>query len=266
MKSMEKNDKTMDKFYSDLLCLKAEMQYRGYSSSTQNTYVKTVQDFLEVTDKEIIFIKREDVIKYLDKNLSLVSENTVLVKLNALQFFFEEVLGLNITENIKKYKRQFKKKGFITLDQFEMLIASVMEREQLVYKIIKEIGMIAEDICTLEITDIKYGESQCKLRGFDISRELARDLLTYADRKYCEKYLFEDQTGGHIESAALRYWNRENTKKILGERYTFNEIKHSLALELYLKRGDEKGAAKYLKMKEIAAIRQYYRRAGYDYR
>ena len=84
------------RYYLDLLTLKAEMQFRNYSNSTQTTYYKTVKDFLEVTDKEIIDVTREDIIKYLDNNLELVSINTVLVKLNALEFFFEEILTLMV--------------------------------------------------------------------------------------------------------------------------------------------------------------------------
>ena len=75
-----------EKFYFDLLSLKTEMQFRGYSTSTQKTYYKTVKDFLEVTGKEAIDIKRGDIIRYLDNNLKLLNINTILRKSKNIAF------------------------------------------------------------------------------------------------------------------------------------------------------------------------------------
>ncbi len=247
------------KYFIDLLSLKSEMQYRGYSLSTQNTYSKTVEEFLEFVDKDTIDIKREDVIRYLDKKLETVKSNTVLVKLNALQFFFEEILGLNITENIRKYKRIFNTKDFMSLEQFNILVASVQPREQLIYKIVFETGMLIEEIVELELSDIKNTSGHWQLKENMISSELAKEILIYTDRKYIDGKIFD------VKGAVIRYWNRENTQNFLGKQYTFKDIRHSIALEKFLKLGREKEAAKYLRNKDVQAIRQYYRRAGYDY-
>ena len=146
---------TFNRFYIDLLSLKTEMQFRGYSQSTQETYVKTVENFLDYTNKEVIDIKREDVISYLDMSLQHLDVNTILVKLNALEFFFEDVLGLEITANIRKYKRRFKVKEFITPEDFHILTASVYERERITYKIFEETAMTIEEIVSLQINDLK---------------------------------------------------------------------------------------------------------------
>ena len=132
--------KMFEKFYFDLLSLKTEMQFRGYSISTQKTYYKTVKEFLEITGKEVINIKRDDIIRYLDNNLKLLDVNTVLVKLNALEFFFTEILGIDIAENIRKYKRKFKTKEFLSMEQLNILVSSVPTRERLIYKIVIETG------------------------------------------------------------------------------------------------------------------------------
>lgn len=246
------------KYFIDLVSLQSEMAFRNYSEATQRTYKRIVKDFLLVTDKETINIQKEDVVRYLDNNLNLVCTNTVLVQLNALQFFFEEVLGLNITENIRKYKRVFKKRDFITLEQYDILMASVAERERLVYLIVKELGWISEEIVKIEVSDIDYQSST--LKGYTISKELAKSLVKYADRYDLENKIFS------VEAAALRHWNRVNTKKYLGKHYTFNELRHSLALEMYIKKGNEKKAGEYLRVNYIPVMRQYYKRAGYDYR
>lgn len=246
------------KYFIDLITLKSEMTFREYSRSTQRTYTRIVEDFLEFTDKEAIYIRKEDVIRYLDNNLKQVCTNTILVQLNALQFFFEEVLGLNITENIRKYKRIFKKRDFITMEQYRLLMASVNERERLIYMIVKELGWISEEIVEIKVDDIDYQNST--LKGSKISKDLAKDLLKYADRYELENKIFL------VGAASLRYWNRINTKKILGKHYTFNDLRHSLALEMYIKKGNEEKAGEYLRNNNLPSLRQYYKRAGYQYK
>lgn len=247
----------MNKFYFDLLSLQTEMAYRDYSVATQKIYKKAVQDFLEKTNKEVIDVKKEDVIRYLDKKLMELSVNTVLVELNALEFFFEEVLGLDITENIKKYKRVFKVKDFITLEQFNILQSSVPERERLVYQIIKERGLFFKEIVEIKVEDIDYSKST--LLGEKISRDLARELLKYAEKYELENKIFP------LDFTTLYYWNTQNTKKYLGKYYSIDDLRHSIALELYIKCGKEEEAMEYLRNKDVYSVRQYYRRAGYQY-
>ena len=109
---MEMKMEENNKFYFDLLSLESEMNYRDYSISTRRTYKRIVKEFLEVTNKDVIDVKKEDVTRFLDNKLMELSVNTILVELNALEFFFEEILGLNITENISMFSTT---KAMITL-------------------------------------------------------------------------------------------------------------------------------------------------------
>lgn len=165
---------------------------------------------------------------------------------------------MDITENIRKYKRIYKKRDFITLGQFSRLIGSVNERERLIYLIVKELGWLSEEIVEIKLDDINY--QNATLKGHKISKELAKDLIKYADRHELENKIFL------VGAASLRYWNRVNTKKILGKHYTFNDLRHSLALEMYIKKGNEKKAGEYLRNNNMASLRQYYKRAGYQYK
>lgn len=253
------------KFYIDLLSLETEMQFRGYSISTQKTYYKTVKEFLEVTEKEAININREDVIRFLDNNLKLFDVNTILVKLNALEFFFSEILGIDVADNIRKYKREFKTKDFLTKEQLDILVFSVEVRERLIYRITIETGMIIDEIVKLSTEDLILMNGIWQLKNYEITRDLAREIIDYTERNYLEEYIFTLSNGEeNIMANTARYWLRRNTREVLGQVYTFNDIRYSVALEM-IKIGDEKAASKYLKNKEIKDMRQFYKRAGYDY-
>lgn len=253
------------KFYIDLLSLKTEMEFRGYSISTQKTYYKTVKEFLEFTDTEAINIKREDIIRFLDNNLKFFDVNTILVKLNALEFFFSEILGIEVADNIRKYKRKFKTKDFLTKEQLDILVSTVQVRERLIYRITIETGMLIDEIVKLTMEDLILIDGTWKLRNYVITKELAREIIDYTERNYLEEYIFTLSNGErNILSNTARYWLRRNTKNVLGQVYTFNDIRYSVALEI-LKTGNEEAASKYLQNKEIKDMRQFYKRAGYDY-
>mgnify|MGYP003092348408 FL=1 len=169
---MEMKMEENNKFYFDLLSLESEMNYRDYSISTRRTYKRIVKEFLEVTNKDVIDVKKEDVTRFLDNKLMELSVNTILVELNALEFFFEEILGLNVTENIRRYKRVFKTKDFITIEQFNILVASVPERERLMYLVLKELGLFFKEIVEIKLEDIDYPAST-----------ICRICLTFENRK-----------------------------------------------------------------------------------
>lgn len=253
-----------EKYYFDLLSLKSEMQFRRYSTSTRRTYYKTVKEFLETTGKEAIDIRKEDVIRFLDNNLKLFNVNTVLVKLNALEFFFSEILGIDVADNIRKYKREFKRKDFLTMEQLNILVSSVPGRERLIYKIVIETGMIIDEAVKLTVEDLTF-KDKWNLKDYIISKELAREITDYIEKNSLLNYIFTLKNGEtNILGNTARYWLRENTTEILGKSYSFNDIRHSVALEM-IKKGKEKEASEYLKNKTVASIRQFYKRAGYDY-
>lgn len=250
---MEENNK----FYFDLLSLESEMNYRDYSISTRRTYKRIVKEFLEVTNKDVIDVKKEDVTRFLDNKLMELSVNTILVELNALEFFFEEILGLNITENIRKYKRVFKRKDFITIEQFNILVASVPERERLMYLVLKELGLFFKEIVEIKVEDIDYPTST--ILGRRVSKDLIKNLLQYAEKHELENEIFP------FELTTLWKSNKLNTKKYLGRVCSLDDMKHSIALELYIKPGKEEEAVEYLRLKNVYSLRQYYKRVGYQY-
>lgn len=62
----------------------------------------------------------------------------------------------------------------------------------------------------------------------------------------------------------MRHCNKRDTVNVLGKHYTFSDLRHSVALE-FIKKGDEEKALEYLRNKRIAQMRQFYKRAGYNY-
>ena len=197
-------------------------------------------------------------VRYLDITFKTVSKNTRGVYLTALEFFFEEVLGLDITTSIKNYKREFLPKIFISLNDFNILEGSVGGKVRVMYLIIKEAGLNLRQLVSLKLNDIDFENST--LMKKKVSKELLREIQRYCDRERINERIF------NVTVYTLINWNNEATEKYLGQRYSIKDIRHGIALEIFLRKGDEEGAAKYLGVKDKDGIRQFYKRAGVDYR
>ncbi len=256
----------IDKFFMDILTLKGELIYRGYSERTCQIYTSTVKDFLETTGKEIIKIRKEDVIRYLDKQGEKVSKNTILIKLNALELFFEEVLGLDITENIYKYKREYRYK-LMSPKEIDTVIALSKDRERLMYTLMKETGIISDEIGTIKVNDLKCTDKQwfivVKDIKYNVSTDLARSMYNYIEKHRIQEEIFLGRSKAGLHGTVIRKKFREKTDEVLGIKYGLNEMRHGIALEMW-KRGEVEKVKKYLRNKSKGSIKQYFKNFGYD--
>lgn len=254
-----------NRFFLDLLTLKSEMQFRKYSSSTQATYMRVAEEFLETTDKEIICIRKEDITVFLDRKMckKKLDVNTILVYLNALEFFFEEILGLDVTENISKYHRTFKVKVLPSTDEIEILINSLESRERLMVLLIKETGIKIEDLALLKVEDIRKKDDKYMIKDFQITKDTARELLNFVERNELEEYIFVNSKNKEkLHPSSLRYQLRVLSKEILGKVCTASDIKHAIALE-YIRKGMFEEASYITKNKSKYSLKQFFSRIGY---
>lgn len=252
--------------YLDLLTLEASLVHKGYKESTVSVYKRMVKHFLEDINKETLSISRQDVIQYLNKQLEINSRNTILVKLNALEFFFEEVLGLDITRNIKEFKRELKVKDLLSAKDVEQIIALALPREQMIYKLIYETGMVSSEILELRDTDLKNIGGDFYIGEFKVSKELAREYLNYSEMvlKHIEgdnRKIIRDRYNNDLGIATLRNMFRKHVYSVLGIELSLSDLRKSAALEM-MKKGNVEEAQIYLRHKNKSQTVRYYKRYG----
>lgn len=246
----------------DVMMLRSELIFREYAERTQDIYVKTVEDFLMSTDKESFHIQREDVIRYLDRRLQEDSKNTVLVKLNALEFFFEEVLGLDITENIRRFKKMRReyKQDLVSLQDIDILLSSIPTRDRMILKTILETGEYPKHMHKWKVSDLVSKEDGWYLQEHKLRTEFVKELLAYIEKFEVTDYLFYGNKG-YIDYTNIYLILRKYSEMYLGRRVTVGELKHAVALELW-KQGKEEEIKKYLGNQSLASIRQWYKFRG----
>lgn len=244
----------------DVMMLRSELIFRKYAERTQDIYIKTVEDFLMMTDKESCHIQREDVIRYLDRRLKEDSKNTVLVKLNALEFFFEEVLALDITEHIKKYTREHKGE-LLSMQEIDILLGSVPLRDKMILNVLLETGKYPKEVVTWKVSDLSSKEDGWYLAGNKIKKEIVGELLKYIEKFEITEYLFPGKQE-KLAASSIHHMIRRQTTAFLGRVVSLSELRHTVAFELW-RQGKKKEMHEYLgRDLKFANIKQWYKFRG----
>lgn len=241
------------------LTLRSELIYRGYTTETQITYIREVERFLDWINKEIVDIVRSDLVRYLNSEKETKDINTIIVQLNALEFFFRECLGINTADEIECFRREFKSRRLMTQAEIKEIVGRVSERERIILLLLLETPMKLVDILEIKVEDIKQYEKLFEINGYEISIDIARSIYDYIERNDIEAKVFPHHKTT-IQKAFAKY-----SLQYLGYEFSLKDLKYSRGLEIIKKAGEKEGAI-FLGYDEIRAMRQYYRRIGYVYK
>ncbi len=227
-----------------LEALKREGRLRNLSPRTIKTYCYCVQKFLKSNKKELKFITRIDVKDYL---LKLVEGgkpgNTINVHLNALKFFFEQVLKRKLTVKIAYSNVQKKLPEFLTKEETARLFESMEnEKHQLMVKLLYATGMRVGEIVSLKVKDFEFDQNYGwvregkgkKDRLFVIALKLKEELLDWVKRNGLRRgdWLFPGWDG-HISSQTIQMIVKKAGKKAgIKKNVHPHTLRHSFATHL----------------------------------
>ena len=140
--------------YSELI--RKEALRRGFSPRTIKTYCFCVEKFLSSHhNKELKGITKNDVQEYFDRFIEKGRPgNTINVHLNAVKFFFEEVLRKRLTVNIKYSKTPRRLPEFLTKEEVVRLLDSITNsKHTLMITLLYATGMRVGELVSLKVRD-----------------------------------------------------------------------------------------------------------------
>lgn len=138
--------------------IKNECKRRGLSDRTAETYCYCVAKFLEYISKEIKFIKTCDVKEFIDYLVNKnAAGNTLNVYVNALKFFFEEILRRKVTINVKYSKRPKTLPTFLTKQETVSLIRAIGNpKHRLMIELLYSAGLRLSELINLKVKDLEF--------------------------------------------------------------------------------------------------------------
>jgi len=189
--------------YSELI--RKEALRRGLSPRTIKTYCFCVEKFLSFyRNKELKCISKKDVQEYFDGFIEKGRPgNTINVHLNALKFFYEEVLNRKLTINIRYLKVPQRLPEFLTQEEVKLLLSNIHNRKHfLMIIVLYSSGMRVSELLNLKVKDLQLSEGYGWVRAgkggkdrvFIIAERLRNNLEQWINALDHEQYVFSTKS------------------------------------------------------------------------
>lgn len=239
-----KNNKTTSQEREALYNLERELKIRGLSRRTIESYLLYNKLFLEFAGKRPSEVSNEDIRKYLESFVDKGrAHSTLNVALNALKFYYGQVLGRKFFYNIKCAKKATYLPTILSKEE----IARILE----VTKNPKHNFLIA----LMYSAGLRVGEAiRIRMRDFDLDRSMIivrqgkgqKDRCTLLAKKLVptlEKQIALKKTGDYLFTGAggKGHLTSESAEKIvkkaveianIRKKVTCHSLRHSFATHL----------------------------------
>lgn len=219
---------------------------RGLSPRTIKTYSYCVRKFLRTCRKDLNHISKKDIETYLLRMLQQdKSGNTVNVTLNALKFFFEEVLKRRLTVNVSYTKTPKKLPEFLTKEEIKILFSVIGNRKhKLMVTLLYAAGLRVNELVNLKVRNFQFNENYGwvrqgkgrKDRPFILADKLKEILLQWIHDNNLshDDWLFPGQIpGNHISTQSVRLILKQAVKEArITKKVHPHMLRHSFATHL----------------------------------
>lgn len=196
--------------------IRKEALRQGLRPKTMHIYCQCVHKFLYKCNKEPFSINQKDIRDYVDTFLERNAPgNTINVYLNAIKFFYEDVLHRKLTLDIKYSKIPQKLPVFLTQDEVIKLFEAITyPKHKLMITFLYSTGMRIGELLNLKVKDLElklnYGWVRDgkggKDRLFIIAEKLKIDLSNWIQENnlQTDNFLFEGEKGGAYSDSSVR--------------------------------------------------------------
>lgn len=231
-----------------LLRLIETLELKAYSPSTIRTYRNEFAQLLYILkDKPVAELNTERLRDYFlyCTNILKLSENTIHSRLNAVKFYFEQVLMREqFFVEIPRPKRKIILPNVLAISQVERLFAQLenLKHKTMIY-LAYSAGLRVSEVVNLKIKDIHSERMVINIKGAkgkkDRTVALSQGILELL-RKYYSVYkpndwLFEGQyTDQPYTARSLQQvFHRAKTSARIIQDVTFHSLRHSYATHLH---------------------------------
>jgi integrase/recombinase XerD len=222
------------------------IQLKGYSQNTLVTYRNEFAQLLHILGEVPVHTLNEARVRsyflYCTKTLKL-SENTLHSRINAIKFYFEQVLGRErfFIEIPRPKKHEILPKAIHQLDIKKLFEVTTNLKHNTMLKICYGMGLRVSEIIGLKITDIDSKAMQVlvergkgkKDRYVHLPDSVLSQLRTYFKEYQPKIYLFEGQYGGQYSiRSAQKVFSGAMQKAKINKVVGIHGLRHSYATHL----------------------------------
>lgn len=184
--------------------IEVELKISKNSKYTIKNYIKASQDLINFTKKQPDQIITEDVKLFIAENLTDKAATSITLFLAAIKYAYTSILNNNITEAIKRPKKETKLPTTLSKEEIKKLINEIKtEKSKLIVSLIYACGLRVSELTNLKISNLNFPEKighikqakGNKDRIFNIPEFLIEDLQHQSKKQKDEEYLFSGRNG-----------------------------------------------------------------------
>jgi len=189
--------------------MKIELKISKNSEYTIKNYLKANKQLFEFSKKNPQEINEDDVKKFVAEKLSNNASMSIILFLSAIRYSFSNILGKDVTLNIKRPKKEKRLPTVLTKEEVKKVIEFAdTDKSRLMISLMYACGFRVSELINLKISDLDFNEKI----GY------ARQAKGKKDRMFnIPKFLFDE----------LKKQSKEQAEK--GQKFLFSGPKGKLS-------------------------------------
>ena len=221
-----------------------ELKIRNYSPRTIKSYIRCLQEYFNYTKNKNIGQVNINLIKkfLLQKHEKKYSPQTINLYLNAIKFFYRDIIKAPQKINLKFAKRTKKLPIVLSRQEIKKIISSIKNiKHKLLISLSYGAGLRVSEIINLKIQDLDINELTIHIKHAKgkkhritvFSKKLKMQIKNLISNKNKNAYLFESERGGRLSTrTAQKVFANALKKANIKKQATFHSLRHSFATHL----------------------------------
>lgn len=223
--------------------LRDEMRLRGMSGKTVKAYCCCVRAYLVFLERDFEVLDEGKIRAFLiGKRDAGLASQTVNLYLNAIKFFYRDVLKVDTDIGIRFARRRQRLPVLLTHVEISRMILSTRNvKHRLLLALAYGAGLRVSEVLALRVSDIDFEKwLLCVRRGKGdrdrmtlLPEKLVDDLRFWSKGRDPMDFVFESQRGGKLSSRSAQNVFEAALKRAgVFRKATFHSLRHSFATHL----------------------------------
>lgn len=220
-----------------------ELIIRNYSPKTKKSYLACLREFFNFTSGNISAPDIEIIKDFLkQKHLKNYAPETVNLYLNAIKFFYKNVIKCSCEIDVRFSRRPLRFPVVLARDDVLKIISSIKNlKHQLMISLAYGAGLRVSEVVKIRVKDLNFLEKIIYVRQAKGSKDritvlpekLLSDLKDFGFFKKKDDFLFESERGGRLTTrTAQKIFSNALLKAGISADATFHSLRHSFATHL----------------------------------
>lgn len=222
--------------------LEEELKLRGFSSNTVKIYTRYVREYFYWCGGAEVQLNLEKLRRFLSVQQASHAPQTVNLYLNAIKFFYRQVIRDGTPIAIKTVKRNLTLPVVLSRAEIHQVIGAIPNsKHRLLIALSYGAGLRVSETVSLKIKDIDFVQLTLHLRQAKgrkdrltvFPEKLRPELLRQIIGKEKDDFVFASERGGRLTVRTAQIVFARAVKKAgLAKNPTFHSLRHSFATHL----------------------------------